>query len=64
MVKKPSVTLQTPRWIVVKSLLPPFNHFGLSGITFHDHPNTKTDTESDVNQKRFFTHFEGSIQSY
>ena len=33
-------------------------------IVRNNHPNTKTDTEFDENQKRFFTHFEGSIQSY
>ena len=54
--KKILVTIQTPRWMGMKGLLPPSNHFGWSGKTFRDDPNSELDTETDADHKRFFTH--------
>ena len=53
--KKPSVTIQNPRWMVTKSVLPPCNRFGWPGKPVGDYPNTETVTETDVDDKRFFT---------
>ena len=53
--KKPSVIIQTLRWVVRKGLkLPSANHFGRLGKTFWNHPSTETDTETDADHKRFF----------
>ena len=43
--KTPSVTIDTQRWRVTKSLLPPSNRFGRSKEKRCDHPNTETDAD-------------------
>ena len=54
--KKISVTRQTLRFMITKGLSPQSNYFGWSWKTFCNHPNTETDTETDADHKRFFTH--------
>ena len=54
--KKISVTIQIPRWMGMKGLLPPSNHFEWLQKTFQDHRNTEMDTKTYADHKRFFTH--------
>ena len=53
--KKPSVTIQTPRWMVTKGLHHHPGYFGWSQKTFRDHLNTETATETDVDHMRFYS---------
>ena len=45
--KKPSVTIQTLRWMV--------QLFWMATKNFYHHPNTETDTEIEADHRRFFT---------